>query len=157
MGLSVRDQRNAKYVVVDPNDTLVRLAFILLPDYVDREETADKDEEEEGDGGTISFVLFINCECSHYKGKPPEDDRLTAAFTLKEGNEEENFFVFGRKKVPFPTAYFTVEIALDGTQERIGQFGGEESPEKLDVDQWMANRAARAKAKKDARADAMGM
>ena len=118
-------------------------------------EDEDEDEEEEGEGGTISFVLFSNCKYSHYKGKPPKDGRLKAAFTLKEGNEEENFLVFGRKKVPFPTAYVTVQIALDGTQERIGQFGGEESPEKLDANKWMTARAARAQAKKDARTAAM--
>ena len=142
-------------VAAKPKDgPLIRLTLILLPDYIEREET-DEDEEEEGEGGTISFVFFSNCEFSHFKGKAPEDGRLKAAFTLEGGNEEENFLVFGSNKVPFPTAYFTVQIALDGTQERIGQFGGEDSPDKLDADAWMTARQARAQAKKDARAAAM--
>ena len=111
----------------------------------------DKDEEEEDEGGTISFVLFSNCEYSHYKGKAPEDGRLKPAFALKPGNESDNFFTFGSAKVAFPTAYFSVHIALDGTQERIAQFGGDDSPGKLDVEQWIANRAARVQAKKNAR------
>ena len=53
--------------------------------------------------------------------------------------------------MPFSTAYFTAQIAPDGTQERIGEFVGEESPEKLDADEWMSARAARARAKKNAR------
>ena len=51
----------------------------------------------------------------------------------------------------FPTAYFTVHIALDGTQRRIAKFGGEESPGKLDADKWMNARAARRQEKKNAR------
>ena len=61
------------------------------------------------------------------------------------------------RKCLFTTAYFTVQIALDGSQKRIGQFGGEESPEKLDADKWMTARVTRAQAKKDARTAAMGM
>ena len=64
--------------------------------------------------------------------------------------------MFGSEKVTFPTAYFTVQIALDGTQERIGEFGVEESPEKLDADKWMRARAARAQAKKNARTAGAG-
>ena len=145
-------------VAAKPKDgPLIRYTLILLPDDIEREETADEEEVEDGDGGTVSFVLFSNCEYSHHRGKAPEDGRLKAAFTLEPGNADENYFEFGSLKVPFPTAYFTIQIALDGTQERIGQFGGEESPEKLDADKWMTARAARARDKKDARAAAMGV
>ena len=136
---------------------LVNYTLFILPDGVEREETADEDDYEEGEGGgTVSYVLFSNCEFSHHKGKAPEDGRLKPAFTLEPGNENDNFFTFGSQKVAFPTAYFTVQIALDGTQERIGEFGGEESPEKLDADKCMHARTARAQAKKNARTAGAG-
>ena len=147
----------AEKVAAKPKDgPLIRYTLILLPDDIEREETADEEElGEEDEGGTVSFVLFSNCEYSHHKGQAPKDGRLKAAFTLEEGDTKENFFVFGRERVPFPTAYFTIQIALDGTQEQIGKFDGEETPEKLDADAWKKNRAARRREMKDARNSAM--
>ena len=129
---------------------LVNYTLLVLPEGVEREETADEDEDLEVEAGTVSYVLFSNCEFSHHKGKAPEDGRLKFAFTLEPGDDEEDFLVFGSAKVPFPTAYFTVHIALDGTQEKIANFGGEDSPEKLDADKWMRDREARRQEKKRA-------
>ena len=139
-------------VAVKRKSKIINYTLFILPDGVEREETADpEDEDSEIEAGTVSYVLFSNCEFSDHKGKAPEDGRLKSAFTLELGNESDNFFMFGSVKVEFPTAYFSVHIALDGTQERIAQFGGDDSPGKLDVEQWIANRAARVQAKKNAR------
>lgn len=119
------NRRNALEGAVLPADGKVfKETLIILPEL----EVMDPEEKPQ----TYSNKYFNRTE----DGRVPEDGHLNAAVSFKPGDDTTLFFMFGKTKVPLPTAYIMAQLAIEGTKEAIKK-GATGAGKNLDYDAYL--------------------
>ena len=119
-----------------PKDGNVRYTLLLLP--MDLESPLEDDDDD--------CVLFGNSDFNLLKGKNPVNGYLASSMSFQLADDADNNFKMGGVIFPTTTMTFTVQIAMEGTKERIGGF---QKSEDESVEAKLAKRAAALKAIKD--------